>query len=108
MVYSIGITKDNHYLWAGTNQGVNRIDLKKLQYDIIDITKHEPPTDIEKYYTMSVAQQIKDILDGVEKLCGEPNMRFRYFKSFKSQDATLENLELAIPPLNPGMLIVII
>jgi ligand-binding sensor domain-containing protein len=40
LVYAIGITKDNHYLWAGTNQGVNRIDLKKLQYDIIDITKY--------------------------------------------------------------------
>ncbi len=40
LVYAIGITKDNHYLWAGTNQGVNRIDIKKLQYDFIDITKY--------------------------------------------------------------------
>jgi ligand-binding sensor domain-containing protein len=39
LVYAIGITKDNKYLWAGTNQGVNRIDVKKLQYDFIDITK---------------------------------------------------------------------
>lgn len=39
LVYAIGITKDNNYLWAGTNQGVNRIDIKKLLYDIIDITK---------------------------------------------------------------------
>jgi ligand-binding sensor domain-containing protein len=30
LVYAIGITKDNHYLWAGTNQGVNRIDIKKI------------------------------------------------------------------------------
>lgn len=40
LVYTIGITKDNNYLWAGTNQGVNRIDIKKLQYDIIDIVKY--------------------------------------------------------------------
>jgi ligand-binding sensor domain-containing protein len=40
LVYAIGITKDNHYLWAGTNQGINRIDLKKLQYDIVEITKY--------------------------------------------------------------------
>lgn len=40
LVYAIGITKDNNYLWAGTNQGVNRIDIKKLQYDVIDILKY--------------------------------------------------------------------
>jgi len=40
LVYAIGITKDNNYLWAGTNQGVNRIDLKKLKYDFIDILKY--------------------------------------------------------------------
>lgn len=40
LVYAIGTTKDNHYLWAGTNQGVNRIDIRKLQYDFIDITKY--------------------------------------------------------------------
>ncbi len=40
LVYTIGITKDNNYLWAGTNQGVNRIDLNKLRYDFIDILKY--------------------------------------------------------------------
>ncbi len=40
LVYAIGITRDNKYLWAGTNQGVNRIDVKKLQYDFIDILKY--------------------------------------------------------------------
>ena len=40
LVYAIGITKDNNYLWAGTNQGINRIDIKKLQYDVIDILKY--------------------------------------------------------------------
>ncbi|MBI3518273.1 MAG: histidine kinase [Bacteroidetes bacterium] len=40
LVYAIGITKDGNYLWAGTNQGINRIDVKKLQYDFIDILKY--------------------------------------------------------------------
>lgn len=44
-----------------------------------------------------VAEQIREILDGVEKLTDEPDMRFRYFKSFKSKEATLENLESIIP-----------
>lgn len=43
------------------------------------------------------AEQIREILDGVEKLTDEPDMRFRYFKSFKSKEATLENLEATIP-----------
>jgi ligand-binding sensor domain-containing protein len=40
LVYTIGITKDNKYLWAGTNQGVNRIDINKLQYNAIDIKSY--------------------------------------------------------------------
>jgi hypothetical protein len=44
-----------------------------------------------------VAEQIRELLDGVEKLTGIENFRFRYFKSFKSQEATEENLAAAIP-----------
>ena len=44
-----------------------------------------------------VAAQIREILDGVEKISGIDNFRFRYFKTFKSQDATEENLESSIP-----------
>lgn len=40
LVYAIGITKNNQYLWAGTNQGINRIDIKKLQYGIIDLISY--------------------------------------------------------------------
>jgi hypothetical protein len=43
------------------------------------------------------AEQVREILDGVEKLSGIDNFRFRYFKSFKSQEATEENLAAAIP-----------
>lgn len=44
-----------------------------------------------------VAEQIREILDGVEKLTDEADMRFRYFKSFKSKEATTENLAAIIP-----------
>ena len=43
------------------------------------------------------AEQVREILDGIEKLSVIDNFRFRYFKSFKSQDATEENLAAAIP-----------
>jgi len=44
-----------------------------------------------------VAKQIREILDGLEKLTGEDSFRFRWYKSFRSQAATLENLEASIP-----------
>lgn len=43
------------------------------------------------------AERVFELLEGIELLTGMPDMRFRYFKSFKSQDATLENLTSAIP-----------
>ena len=42
-------------------------------------------------------EQIREILDGVEKITGIDQFRFRYFKNFKSLDATEENLASAIP-----------
>jgi hypothetical protein len=44
-----------------------------------------------------VSGQIRELLDGVEKIAGLDDFRFRYFKNFKSQDATEENLKAAIP-----------
>ena len=43
------------------------------------------------------AEQIHELLSGIERLTGIPDMRFRYFKSFESQDATLENLTATVP-----------
>ncbi len=40
LVYATSLTKDNRYLWAGTNQGINRIDLQKLNYDKISIESY--------------------------------------------------------------------
>lgn len=52
---------------------------------------------VEVERSRHTADQIREILDGVEKLTGIEDFKFRYFKSFKSQDATLENLETGIP-----------
>jgi len=41
--------------------------------------------------------QIMELIDGLEKLTGIENFRFRYYKNFKSKEATLDNLEFAIP-----------
>lgn len=52
---------------------------------------------VELERSRHVAGQIARLLDGIERLTGIPDMRFRYFKSFKSQDATEENLAAVIP-----------
>ncbi len=44
-----------------------------------------------------VPEQIREILDGVEKISGINDFKFRYFKNFKSQEATKDNLAAAIP-----------
>ena len=44
-----------------------------------------------------VASQIREIIDGIEKLTGITDFRFRYFKNFKSQLATEENLAAEVP-----------
>lgn len=41
--------------------------------------------------------EILDIVSGVLKLADKDNLRFRYYKNFKSKEATLENLESTIP-----------
>ena len=41
--------------------------------------------------------QIFEVVSGIQKLTGLDSMRFRYFKSFKSQLCTIENLEQQIP-----------
>ena len=41
--------------------------------------------------------QIREILDGLSKITGFDDFRFRYFKSFKSKEATIENLARDIP-----------
>lgn len=61
----------------------------------LDDGKYRVYVEIER--TRHCAKQIFELLSGVEKLTGDSGMRFRYYKNFKSQDASLENLELTIP-----------
>jgi hypothetical protein len=61
----------------------------------LDDGKYRVFVEIER--TRKIAKQIFEIVEGVKKISGLEDMRFRYFKSFKSQDATLENLENAVP-----------
>ena len=52
---------------------------------------------IELERSKHTPEQILELLSGIEHLTGMADMRFRYFKSFKSQDANLENLTEVIP-----------
>jgi hypothetical protein len=42
-------------------------------------------------------EQIIEILDGVGKLCEIDNFKFRYYKGFKSQESTIENIRNTVP-----------
>lgn len=52
---------------------------------------------VEIERTRHAPSQIIELLQGIERLTGIPDMRFRYYKNFKSQEATLENLSNTIP-----------
>jgi hypothetical protein len=61
----------------------------------LDDGKYRVYVEIER--NRHAAKQIRELLNGIEMISGESDMRFRYYKSFRSQAATLENLEAAIP-----------
>jgi hypothetical protein len=52
---------------------------------------------VEIERTRHIGKQIFEIIEGVKKLAGLDEMRFRFFKSFKSMPATEENLAAAVP-----------
>jgi len=71
---------------------------------ILDADRTAGETDDGKYIvfveierTRHIAEQIFELIEGVKKVTGLDDMRFRYFKNFKSESATLENLKAAIP-----------
>lgn len=61
----------------------------------MDDGKYRVYVEIER--NRNIAKQIMELVDGVKKLTGMDQLRFRYFKSFKSEPATLDNLEAAVP-----------
>lgn len=44
-----------------------------------------------------IDNNIFEILDGIKKLSGIDNFKYRYYKNFKSKPATIENLQVDIP-----------
>jgi hypothetical protein len=45
----------------------------------------------------NIAEQIMELMDGIQKLTDNSNYRFRYYRSFKSVPLTLENLQKEVP-----------
>lgn len=52
---------------------------------------------VEIERTKECPAQIYEIVSGILRLADKDKLRFRYYKNFKSQEATLENLENIIP-----------
>jgi hypothetical protein len=52
---------------------------------------------VEIERSKQISEQLSEMLDGISKLTGGQEMRFRYFKSFKSKEATEKNLRNTIP-----------
>jgi hypothetical protein len=52
---------------------------------------------VELERTRHAVEQIFELIQGVKKLTGLDDLRFRYFKSFKSKPTTIENLQLDVP-----------
>jgi len=52
---------------------------------------------IEMERTREVPEQLEEMIYGIAKLSEIEKPRFRYYKSFKSLDATVENLSTSIP-----------
>ena len=61
----------------------------------MDDGKYRVYVEIER--SRHLGEQISELVEGVKKLTGLEDMRFRYFKSFKSMAATAENLTAIVP-----------
>lgn len=61
----------------------------------LDDGKYRVYVEIER--SRRIGEQIFELLEGVMKVTGLEEFRFRYFKSFKSEPATVENLTAAVP-----------
>jgi hypothetical protein len=77
----------------------------EMGYDFVldaDVTSGETDDGFYKVFaelerSRHVPEQIIEMLDGINRINGGEKMRFRYFKGFKSQEATEENLAASIP-----------
>jgi hypothetical protein len=77
----------------------------ELGYDyIVDADATDGPLDTGKYKVFvemernrHVPERIEEILQGIQKLTGIQNFRFRYYKSFRTNPADKETLKSVIP-----------
>jgi hypothetical protein len=77
----------------------------EMGYDFVldaDVSSGELDDGTYKVYvelerSRHVVDQILELLEGIKKLAGIDTFRFRYFKSFKSQEATFEELSSTVP-----------
>jgi len=77
----------------------------ELGYDyIVDADATDGPLDTGKYKVFvemernrHVPERIEEILQGISKLTGIENFRFRYYKSFRTNLADVETLKSMIP-----------
>ena len=60
---------------------------------------------VELERTSDAHEQIFEIVDGIQKLAEKDKLKFRYYKDFRSHEATLENLQQFVPsdPDNYGI-----
>lgn len=52
---------------------------------------------VEMERNRDVAENIYEILDGIKKLAGKEDFKFRYYKGFRSHEATQDNLSEKVP-----------
>lgn len=52
---------------------------------------------VELERNKDVHDQIYEIIDGVQKLSGKDQFRFRYYKGFRSHDASLDHIKEMVP-----------
>ena len=77
----------------------------EMGYDFVldaDVSTGETDDGTYKVYveierSKHAPDQIIELLNGLAKITGFSDFRFRYFKSFKSVEATLENLQKIVP-----------
>lgn len=60
---------------------------------------------VELERTSEAHEQISEIVDGIKKLTEKDKLKFRYYKDFRSHEATLENIQQYVPedPNNYGI-----
>jgi hypothetical protein len=52
---------------------------------------------VELERNKDVGEQIMEVIDGISKLAGKEDLKFRYYKGWRSHPASLENLQELVP-----------